>query len=57
MILMVSGRYHHASRSGEEELLGLGRRWAQRLPTLTSGPHDSVYTDTQVSRKALNVAK
>ena len=57
MILMVSGRYHQSRRSGDEELLGLGRRWAQRLPTLTSGPHDWVYTDTQVSRKALNVAK
>jgi len=42
----------HARRSGEEELLGLGRRWAQRLPTLTSGPHDWVYTDTQRTRES-----
>ena len=27
-------------------------RWAQRLPGLSDGPHDWVYTDTQVMRRS-----
>ena len=36
------------TKSGEEEMLGLGRRWALRVPGLRAGNHSWIYTDTQV---------
>merc|ERR1719367_2705013 len=33
-------------------MLGLGRRWALRLPSLSDGPHSWVYTDTQRTRES-----
>ena len=43
------------TKSGEEEMLGLGRRWANRVPGLRAGNHSWIYTDTQVCRDSCMV--